>query len=142
MKLLITAVILLACTAAFAQSADEKAIRDLDQQWAQATQQKNAEKAASFYGPEASLFPPGAPVATGSKQIQETWKAFLSDPNIESVNFGPNKIEVAKSGDMAYDTGWTEIKTNSGSQRGKYVVVWKKTGGKWKAVADIFNEDK
>ena len=142
MKLLTAAVILLACAAAFAQSADEKAIRDLDQQWAQATQQKNADKAASFYAADACLFPPGSPVATGTKQIQETWKNFLGDPNIESVNFGPNKIEVAKSGDMAYDTGWTEIKSKSGTQRGKYVVVWKKIGGKWKAVADIFNEDK
>ena len=24
---------------------------------------------------------------------------------------------------------------------GKYVVVWRKVGGEWKAVADIFNSD-
>lgn len=142
MKLLTAALILLACTAAFAQSADELAIHNLDQQWAHATQQKNAQNAASFYAADASMFPPGSPIATGTKQIQETWKSFLGDPNVVSVNFGPNKIEVSKSGDMAYDTGWTEIKTKSGIQRGKYVVVWKKIGGKWKAVADIFNEDK
>jgi len=27
-------------------------------------------------------------------------------------------------------------------EKGKYVVVWKKRNGQWKAVADIFNTDK
>ena len=146
MKTLMTAVLLLVCGAVFAQSSqspDEKAIRDIDKQWAAAAMSKDAARTASFYADDASMFPPGAPVANGKQAIAAVWKQFLSDPNIVSVNFGPNKVEIAKSGDMAYDTGWTEIKLKNGEvEKGKYVVVWKKTGGKWKPVADIFNNDK
>lgn len=145
MKLCVAVLLLLAATVAVAQtnsSADEKAIRDIDKQWAAAAQKKNLEGAVAPYAESGSLLAPGAPIATGAKQIRDTWQHFLSDPNIESVNFGPTKVEVSKSGDMAYDTGWTEIKTKSGTDKGKYVVVWRKVGGKWKAVADIFNSDK
>lgn len=146
MKILTTAALLLVCAATFAQSnqsADEKAIRDIDKQWAAAAMSKDVAKTASFYADDASLFAPGAPIATGKAAITAVWKQFLSDPNVVSVNFGPNKVAVAKSGDMAYDSGWTEIKLKNGTtEKGKYVVVWKKTAGKWKPVADIFNNDK
>lgn len=143
----ITLVLVLCSLAAVAQSsADEKAIRDLDKQWAQGAVQKNLDKVVAPYAADASMLPPNAPIATGAQQIHATWQHFLSDPNIVSVNFGPNKIVVSKTGDMAYDIGWTEIKMKSGgqtvSEKGKYVVAWRKIDGKWKAEADIFNADK
>lgn len=145
MKPAITVLLLLCSVFAIAQSnsnADEKAIREIDKQWAAAAMQKNVEKVTAPYAEDASMFPPGAPIATGMQQIRATWQHFLSDPNIVSVNFGPNTIVVSKGGDMAYDSGWTEIKMKSGNERGKYVVVWRKVGGKWKAEADIFNADR
>jgi ketosteroid isomerase-like protein len=65
-----------------------------------------------------------------------------------SLSFGPTKIEVAKSGEMAYDVGTFELKFNDAqgnlmTEIGKYVVVWKKQPAKqWKVAADIFNTDK
>ncbi|MGH9521949.1 MAG: YybH family protein [Terriglobales bacterium] len=146
MKSLSIVLLVLCAVGALAQtSANEKAIRELDKQWAEASMQKNLDKVMAPYADDASMFPPNAPIATGTQQIRATWQHFLSDPNIVSVNFGVNKIVVSRAGDMAYDTGWTEIKmklANPPTQRGKYVVVWRKIGGKWKAVADIFNDDK
>ena len=143
MKTYLMMLALFCAVAAFAQSsADEKAIRDIDKQWAQAAMEKNVDKVVAPYAADASMFPPNGPIATGTQQIRATWQHFLSDPSIASVNFGPNKVVVSKGGDMAYDTGWTEIKMKNGSERGKYVVVWRKIDGKWKAVADIFNSDK
>ncbi|HWC15420.1 MAG TPA: nuclear transport factor 2 family protein, partial [Terriglobales bacterium] len=71
---------------------------------------------------------------------------LLESPGFH-LQFAPTKIEVAKGGDMAYDVGTFELKMNDSSGNptttsGKYVVVWKKEGGQWKAVADIFNTDK
>ncbi len=44
---------------------------------------------------------------------------------------------------MAYDYGWYTFAfdTDNGrvTDKGKYVVVWKKIGGTWKIKADIFN---
>jgi ketosteroid isomerase-like protein len=54
---------------------------------------------------------------------------------------------VARSGDLAYETGVFVIKTLDKNQQpaiinGKYVLVWKKqANGKWKVVADIDNPD-
>ncbi len=65
-----------------------------------------------------------------------------------ALSFGSTKIEVAKSGDIAYDVGTFELRFNDASGKptteiGKYVVVWKKQADKqWKVVADIFNTDR
>jgi ketosteroid isomerase-like protein len=44
---------------------------------------------------------------------------------------------------MAADIGTYDLSFDGKSGRvqdkGKYVVVWRKIGGEWKAVADIFN---
>ena len=44
---------------------------------------------------------------------------------------------------MAYDYGWYTFAfdTDNGrvTDKGKYIVVWKKVGGAWKVASDIFN---
>ena len=65
-----------------------------------------------------------------------------------SLRFGPTKIEVARSGDLAYEIGTFDLSLadqdgKTAAMRGKYVVVWKKqSNGEWKATADIFNTDR
>jgi ketosteroid isomerase-like protein len=143
------AAILLCAVSTLAQtgaSADEKAIRDLDKAWIKAAQDKNIDKAVSYYADDASVMPPGAPIATTPQQRRAVWQSLLSDPKT-TLNFGRIKLEIAKSGDLAYDLGWTEWKTTDAqgkttTERGKYVVVWKKINGQWKVVADIVNQDK
>ena len=128
-------------------NADEQAIRKLDKEWSAAAQSKDAGKMLAYYSEEGSAFPFNAPIATGKEQIQKLWTGLMSMPGF-ALTFSPTKIEVAKSGDMAYDVGTFELKLNDASGNpttaaGKYVVVWKKQADKqWKAVADIFNTDK
>jgi ketosteroid isomerase-like protein len=75
------------------------------------------------------------------------WAGLMGMPGF-SLSFSPTKIDVAKSGDLAYDVGTFELKLNDANgspttMMGKYVVVWKKQAdGHWKAAADIFNPDK
>jgi uncharacterized protein (TIGR02246 family) len=136
---------------AFAQmssgNADEQAIRKLDQEWSAAAQSKDTAKTISYYAEDGSAFPFNAPIATGKEQIQKVWTGLMAMPGF-SLSFAPTKIEVAKSGDLAYDVGTFELKVNDASGKptteiGKYVVVWKKQADKqWKVVADIFNTDK
>jgi ketosteroid isomerase-like protein len=46
---------------------------------------------------------------------------------------------------MALDLGTYNLALAPGgttqTDTGKYVVVWRKVGGEWKAAADIFNSD-
>ena len=84
----------------------------------------------------------------GASLKASTSSAFMLKMSLPgfALSFTPTKIEVAKSGDIAYDVGTFELKTTDPqgklvSEAGKYVVVWKKQNGQWKAVADIFNSD-
>jgi uncharacterized protein (TIGR02246 family) len=126
---------------------DEAAIRKLDADWSAAAQSKDVEKTISFYAADGSILPANAPKATGKEQIRAVWSHLLVDLKAD-VSFGPAKIEVAKSGDIAYDIGTYELKVkdaqgNAVTEIGKFVVVWKKQPDKqWKVAADIFNADK
>lgn len=146
--LLVIAAILAGSTAAqnSKQGRDETAIRNADKEWSAAAEAKDLDKTTSFYAADASCFPFNTPIATGKDNIRQLWSHLFESPGFH-LQFAPTKIEVAKSGDMAYDEGTFELKTNDASGNatttpGKYVVVWKKEGGHWKAVADIFNTDK
>jgi len=126
---------------------DEQAIRKLDKEWSAAAQTKDVDKTISFYSDDASALPFNAPIATGKDQIRQVWAHLTSLPGF-ALTFGPTKIEVAKSGDLAYDVGTFELKTNDAqgnvnTEVGKYVVVWKKQPDKqWKAIIDMFSTDK
>jgi ketosteroid isomerase-like protein len=128
-------------------NADELAIRELDKEWSAAAQSKDVSKTVAYYAEEAAAFPYNAPIAAGKEQIQRMWTGLMALPGF-SLTFVPAKIEVAKSGDLAYDVGTFELKFNDAggnttTAAGKYVVVWKKQADKrWKVVADIFNTDK
>jgi ketosteroid isomerase-like protein len=129
------------------QSADENEIRKADTAWSHAAENKDLDKFVSFYADDASAFPFNAPIANGKEQIRQLWSQLMSKPGF-GLSFKPTKIEVSKSGDMAYETGTFELKLNDPqgnamSIPGKYVVAWKKQPNhEWKAVADIFNTDK
>jgi uncharacterized protein (TIGR02246 family) len=128
-------------------NADEQAIRKLDKEWSAAADSKDAEKTVSFYAEDGSAFPYNAPIATGKEQIRQMWSHLMSLPGF-SLSFAPTKIEVAKSGELAFDVGTFVLKANDAQGNptttvGKYVVVWKKQANKqWKVAADIFNTDK
>jgi ketosteroid isomerase-like protein len=56
--------------------------------------------------------------------------------------FAPTKVEVARAGDLAYETGDHELTTNDKKDKpqttkAKYVVAWgKQPNGAWKASVD------
>jgi uncharacterized protein (TIGR02246 family) len=125
---------------------DQAAIRKADKDWSQAVEGKNLDKTISFYAEDAAVLPFNAPKAVGTQSIRQLWNHLFQSPGFH-LQFAPGKIAVARSGDMAYEIGRFELTmTGPGGAPavtpGKYVVVWKKQNGRWKAVADIFNTDK
>lgn len=152
MKPTILAVILIVmCAACVAQtgktSKAEQAIRDTDKSWSQAAESKDLDKTVSFYADDASVLPFNAPIATGKDAIKQVWSSLMAKPGF-SLTFAPSKIDIAKSGELAYEVGTFELKMNDAQGNptttpGKYVVAWKRQPkGEWKAELDIFNTDK
>ena len=126
--------------------AEEKAIRALVVEWGKAMNAKDLEKSLSFYADEAQVFPPGQPVATTKEQRRQIWAQAFALPGF-AISLTTTKVEVARSGDLASETGSFEETANDKkgkpvTTRGKYVVVWyRQADGSWKAVADIWNAD-
>ncbi len=145
-RLLLTLLIALSITgsAQTKSSSDEQKIRALDKSWSQAADAKDLDKTVSYYADDASVLPYNAPIATGKQQIRDTWQHLMSLPGF-GLTFAPTKVEVAKSGDMAYEIGTFELKVNDANGHpttalGKFVVAWQKSAqGQWKVKADIFN---
>ncbi|HEX2711346.1 MAG TPA: DUF4440 domain-containing protein, partial [Candidatus Acidoferrales bacterium] len=103
-------------------------------------------KSLSFYADDASLFYPGYPVITGADGRRKTWDSLLKMPGL-AMTFATTNVEAARSGDFAYETGTYSMGTKEKSgktktEKGKYIVVWKKqANGSWKAFLDTFNAD-
>ena len=118
-------------------AAEEQAIRDASAQWMAATQAKNWAAAAAFFAPDGVAFPGNHEPLVGPAAIQANAEAEAAAMPNAVIGWTVDAVVVAASGDMAYETGtWTM--SNEGTQdTGKYITVWRKLGGQWKALSDM-----
>jgi uncharacterized protein (TIGR02246 family) len=122
------------------RAADAAAIRAIDADWARAATAKDPGITA-FYAEDAVMFPPGGQMASGREAITKAWQSMSSQPGF-ALTFAPTKVEVSKSGDLAYEIGDYALTVNDKrgkpqTSKGKYVVVWgKQPDGTWKALVD------
>ena len=114
----------------------------LNAKWVQAFKDNDMAVIAALMTPDSLLLAPNAPPIKGTQAIVDTWMAWRELPNVE-ITFGATFVDVAASGDLAYDYGAYSFAFDSEEGRvvdeGKYIVVWKKVDGAWKVMADIFN---
>ncbi len=128
------------------RAADEAAIRAEADAWFKAILAKDLDQTLSFYAEDAEYLSANRAAATTPDQRRKLWVEDYALPGFSS-NEVTKKIEVARSGDLAYQSGMYAVTTlNTKGQptqsTGKFVVVWRKqTDGKWKAVVDIDNAD-
>jgi uncharacterized protein (TIGR02246 family) len=130
--------------AAVDTGADEQAIRGHVDHWLQLVKAKDAAGIAALYAEDGAVMPPNAPIGKGRAAIQQTWASMMQTPGFD-LTFTPEQIVVSSSRDMALDRGTYSLAIapagKTQTDTGKYVVVWRKVGGDWKAAADIFNSD-
>jgi uncharacterized protein (TIGR02246 family) len=119
--------------------ADAAAIRALDADWVKAV--KDPQTFTAFYAEDAVVLPPGGQMARGKEAITKMWQQMVAQPGFD-LTFAPTKVEVARSGDLAYEVGdyALTVKDKRGkpqTSKGKYVVVWaKQPDGSWKVMVD------
>jgi len=120
------------------------ALLALDREWSQTTTDLN--KFLSYYAADASVYPQGMPIATGSEAIRDALTKMTSAPGF-SLQWSATKADVSAAGDLGYTAGAYQMTMNDAagkpmSEKGKYVTIWKKqSNGTWKATDDIFNAD-
>ena len=123
------------------RAADETAIHAAVKEWSASAQAKDADKFCSFYAEDGVVMLEDAPDISGKPAIREAIGGMMQDPNF-SLSFAADKVVVARSGDLAYETGTyamtlSDAKKQPSTEKGNYVVVWQKQAdGAWKVVVD------
>lgn len=102
----------------------------------------NVDEVMKYIGDEAVLIPPKGHPITGANAIREAAKEMVKT-KVLSMSGGVTRLEVAESGDLAYDIGHFKI-VNQGPQgpvteEGYFVTLYKKIGGEWKFMGQIRN---
>lgn len=112
--------------------------------WLDLVKAKDGAAISELYTPDGRLCVPHMPIVEGRAALANAWNQLLSLPGCE-LSFGPTRIEAAASGDLAWELGTYSLRYHGEKgrvdDRGKYVVVWKKSGETWQATADILNSD-
>src|SRR5438552_6998091 len=137
--LVVIAGVLVGCRPTAGVEQERQALMNRDREWAGTV--KDTDKFMSFYAADASVYPPGMPLATGTAPIRTAVTSMMSAPGF-ALQWAPTKADVAASGDVGYTTGTYQMTMNGATEKGKYVSVWKKqSDGQWKVAEDIFNAD-
>ncbi|UCG62482.1 MAG: SgcJ/EcaC family oxidoreductase [Candidatus Zixiibacteriota bacterium] len=149
-RLLVIALVLSFITIACAQApqvdtkAEAEKIQQVVEAWQEAVAARDIDACTSFYAPDGVEMLSNSPAAEGPEAIYQWYADWIFDTTITN-SFHTDFIEVAASGDLAYERGtWQFVmETEDGpiEDYGKYVIVWKKIDGEWKALIDISNSD-
>jgi ketosteroid isomerase-like protein len=123
-----------------AKIADE--IKAQEAQWQKDYAAKDVSAIAGHYADDAAFGAPGEPLATTDVERRKGIQTLIGDPNLK-LSFASDKVQVARSGDLAYSRGHYSIQvtdkaTNKpATSTGTYLTVWQKqSDGSFKAVED------
>ena len=144
--ILVVAASILACSSLSAASAAdaEAAIRNANREFSANVRAANAQAIVdNFYAPDAVGMAPNMPSLHGREALRQFWTGFLTTGAIDLALTSDN---VTQGDDIAvemghYDLTITPKEGPAVKDKGKYVVMWKKSNGRWWAVEDIFNSD-
>ena len=100
--------------------------------------QGDADGVSNLYTKTGSVLPPNSEIIGGIAAIRGFWQAVM-DMGIKGAKLETVDLEVYPGG--AWERGNYTLTGAKGEvmDRGKYIVVWKEEGGKWKLHRDIWN---
>ena len=123
-----------------------KAIEEISAQWMAALAKGDAAALAAFYAEDALLMPPNAPTVKGRPAIQEAFAGMIQS-GVKGAELKTDEVQV--HGDVAVETGTFSVNFQppgkdviKGADEGKFLVIWKKSGGKWRYYRDIWNSSR
>ena len=133
---------LVAALGGLALAQSKATIQKLNDEWTAAFDKGDAAAVAAMYAKDAYVLPPGGDMAKGRAAIEAFWKAAMQQvgqPKLVTLDVLPLGPRAARE----IGTVTLETKAQPPQQAvGKYVVVWRKIGGKWLLAADIWNMNK
>lgn len=123
--------------------AETRAIEALEESWDSYWQSGDLEGLVdTYYTGDATLTATAEPQYSGRAAILENYRALKADPNLV-LDYRPEDLFISASGDMAARTGayvntYTDRATHQpATDSGRYVVIYRKQDGAWRAAIDI-----
>jgi ketosteroid isomerase-like protein len=100
--------------------------------------QGDAASVGVLYTENGQLLPPNSDFVTGHSAISAFWQGAM-DMGIKTAKL--ETVELDGQGDAAFEVGKYTLSGEGGKviDSGKFIVVWKREGGKWKLHRDIWN---
>ncbi|HBE40419.1 MAG TPA: hypothetical protein DDW27_04315 [Bacteroidales bacterium] len=127
--------------------AEAETINKIEDQWTAAILAKDIDKIMSIFATEAVAMNANTPARIGAQAIRESLESWFADATIlhDTFQSAIDTIEVSASGDLAYVRGNARlsISTSGGivEETDKWVTIYRKINGEWKAIVDIWNSD-
>ena len=123
--------------------ADANTIRQRTQEFETVFNTKDAVKVATFYPGEGVLMPPNAPTIRGREEIQKVYVDLYAQGG---TDLEMDTKDVRGHGTLAYETGTYSLnrrpqKGAAVRDRGKYMFIWRNTGGAWTIESNIWSSD-
>lgn len=129
---------LFGCVSSFAHADSVRtAIESANSQMAAAVAKGDAVAVAAMYAGDARMMPAGSEPIQGADAILKFWQTAIS--GVAGISL--KTIDVFSQGPTATEVGQYELRDKSGKalDHGKYIVVWRNEGGKWKLLRDMFS---
>ncbi len=102
--------------------------------------QGDALRTAAHYTDDAQILPPRSPVIEGKPAIAAYFQANID----KYIGFGNFTKWSTVRGDLGIEQGTytvRNVKIGQDVETGKYIRIWKRTGGEWKLYRDMFSPD-
>lgn len=95
---------------------------------------------AALYTDDGQILPPNAKATTGHKNIAAYWGGAMAGG---AAGITLTTTEVEQHGDTVIEVGTGDILDSKKKvlDSAKYIVIWKRVGGKWKLHRDIWNSN-
>ena len=127
------------------RAAEEKALRETDLAWSAAAGKRDVDATIAFMADDGVTMSPNVPLSKGKEAIKKEWQGLLGLKD-GTISWEPTVVQVAESGEMGFTSGtwkmsWTDDKKGKVEDHGKYLELWKKSGGKWHCYYDMYNSD-
>ena len=126
---------------------EAEALRQSELAWSKEVAERNVDKQTAHYADDALFTDPANPSVHGKEAIRAATVKMLADPAF-TLSFAPDKVTVAKSGEVAYTSGhFTATWTDEQSKKlmkgaGVYVTTYAKgADGQWKVTSDFAHGD-
>jgi ketosteroid isomerase-like protein len=127
--------------------AEAEALHEIEDQWTVAILAKDIDIIMSIFAPDAVVMNANTPVCIGTQAIRESQESWFADPTVlhDTFKSAIDTIEVSASGDLAYVRGNSRLSISASGgiveETDKWITIYRKLNGEWKAIVDIWNSD-